>query len=362
YYDANEAALAKYRSYAQSIDCDFETKDSYVYEVGSSEKLDQELSALKRLRIPAEPVGASSLPVIAAGAIRFRDQAQFHPLKFGFGIAQGLRIYENTRALEFAPHTVTTNHGKITANRIIIATHFPILNKHGGYFLKMYQQRSYVLALKNAPMVDGMYRDEAKDGLSLRSYGDLLLLGGGSHRTGKKSRGWEDLETYARIHYPQAKIRCRWATQDCITLDGIPYIGQYGKGTPDVFVATGFNKWGMTSSMVSAMILTDLLQGRENPYAQVFSLPVVFTKQSGGSKEGTWGSTIGLIIGFFIGPIGIILGPFCGAYIGELIHDSSDNSRAIKAAFGSFKGFILGTGLKMIACAIFLWIYIISLF
>ena len=271
YYDANEAALAKYRSYAQSIDCDFETKDSYVYEVGSSEKLDQELSALKRLRIPAEPVGASSLPVIAAGAIRFRDQAQFHPLKFGFGIAQGLRIYENTRALEFAPHTVTTNHGKITANRIIIATHVPFLNKHGGYFLKMYQQRSYVLALKNAPMVDGMYRDEAKDGLSLRSYGDLLLLGGGSHRTGKKSRGWEDLETYARIHYPQAKIRCRWATQDCITLDGMPYIGQYGKGTPDVFVATGFNKWGMTSSMVSAMILTDLLQGRENPYAQVFS-------------------------------------------------------------------------------------------
>jgi hypothetical protein len=79
------------------------------------------------------------------------------------------------------------------------------------------------------------------------------------------------LETYARIHYPQAKICCRWATQDCITLDGMPYIGQYGKGTPDVFVATGFNKWGMTSSMVSAMILTDLLQGRENPYAQVFS-------------------------------------------------------------------------------------------
>lgn len=271
YYNANEAALAKYRSFAQSIDCDFETKDSYVYEVGSSEKLDKELSALKRLRIPAELVGASSLPVIAAGAIRFRDQAQFHPLKFGLGITQGLRIYENTRAMEFAPNTVITNHGKITANRMIIATHFPILNKHGGYFLKMYQERSYVLALENAPLVNGMYRDEAKDGLSLRTCGDLLLLGGGGHRTGKKSRGWADLESHAHIHYPQAKIRCHWATQDCVTLDGIPYIGRYSKGVPDVFVAAGFNKWGMTSSMVSAMILTDLLQGKDNPYVQVFS-------------------------------------------------------------------------------------------
>lgn len=271
YYDANEAALAKYRAFAERIDCGFEVQDSYVYEVGSSEKLGKELDALKKLNIPGEYVGASRLPVTAAGAIRFLDQGQFHPLKFGAGIAEGLRIYEDTRALEFAPDTVITNRGTITANKIIIATHFPILNKHGGYYIKMYQERSYVLALENAPRVEGMYRDEAKSGLSLRSYGDLLLLGGGSHRTGKQSRGWEDLESYARIHYPQAKICSRWATQDCVTLDSVPYIGQYSKGTPNLFVATGFNKWGMTSSMVAAMILSDLLPGKDNPYAQVFS-------------------------------------------------------------------------------------------
>ena len=115
-----------------------------------------------------------------------------------------------------------------------------------------------------------------------------------------------------------------------------------------------------TKISVVALVITGVIAVVVSIVDNIF--PVVFTKQSGGSKEGTWGSTIGLIIGFFIGPIGIILGPFCGAYIGELIHDSSDNSRAIKAAFGSFKGFILGTGLKMIACAVFLWIYIISLF
>ena len=101
--------------------------------------------------------------------------------------------------------------------------------------------------------------------------GDLLLLGGGGHRTGKKGGGWEELEAFAKKHYPNTKEVCRWATQDCISLDGIPYIGRYGRNTPNLFVATGFNKWGMTSAMVAAMLLSDLVQGRENGYASVFS-------------------------------------------------------------------------------------------
>lgn len=70
---------------------------------------------------------------------------------------------------------------------------------------------------------------------------------------------------------PGAKEVCRWATQDCMTLDGVPYIGQYSKRTPNLYVATGFNKWGITSSMVASMVLCDLVQGRENPYADIFS-------------------------------------------------------------------------------------------
>lgn len=90
-------------------------------------------------------------------------------------------------------------------------------------------------------------------------------------------------------------------------------------------------------------------------------LPSLLTKKSGGSKAGTWGSTIGLLAGFFLGPLFVILGPFIGAFIGEMIHDASDVKKAFKAALGAFKGFLLGTGIKMISVLAFIWIFIYSL-
>jgi hypothetical protein len=133
--------------------------------------------------------------------------------------------------------------------------------------LKLYQHRSYVLALENAATVNGMYVDESDKGLSLRSYGSLLLLGGGGHRTGKKGGTWRELEAFTKKHYPDAVIRHRWATQDCMSLDGVPYIGPYSRRTEGLYVATGFNKWGMTSSMVAAELLAEKLT--ENGCAKV---------------------------------------------------------------------------------------------
>ena len=112
---------------------------------------------------------------------------------------------------------------------------------------------------------------ESEKGLSFRNYGDLLLLGGESGRTGKKSGGWDALREFAKKHYPDSEEVCRWAAQDCMSLDGVPYIGQYSPKTPNLYVAAGFNKWGMSSAMVSAMILSDMVQGRKNEYAAVFS-------------------------------------------------------------------------------------------
>ena len=271
YWEANEAALAQYRQLARVFPCNFETKDNYIYARSSVEKLKKEMAALDQIGVYSEFARDTKLPFSVAGAVRFHGQAQFDPLKLVSQIAKGLNIFENTAARAFEGNTVLTDRGRITAEKIIMATHFPIINKHGGYFLKMYQQRSYVLALENAADVDGMYLDEAKDGLSFRNYGDLLLLGGGGHRTGKQGGGWAALEAFAKKYYPKARVKYRWATQDCMTLDGIPYIGQYSRATPGLYVATGYNKWGMTSSMVAAMILSDLVRGRENPYAAVFS-------------------------------------------------------------------------------------------
>jgi len=271
YLEANRSALEQYRALCRTIDCDFAPQDSCVYALDDSRKIEKELAALDTLGFKAEYASALPLPFPVAGAVRFRDQAQFHPLKFAFGLARGLRIFTHTKVLELSPGRAVTSCGVISAEKIIVATHFPILNKHGGYFLKMYQHRSYVLGLENAPVVDGMYVDEAKTGLSFRSYGDLLLLGGGGHRTGKKGGAWHELEAFVAAHYPNAKIAYRWATQDCMTLDDVPYIGSYGKNTRGLYVATGFNKWGMTSAMTAASILTDLVQGKENPFAEVFS-------------------------------------------------------------------------------------------
>lgn len=271
YLDANQAALEEYRRLCSGIDCDYSEQNNFIYSLNNHQKLEEELSALEKLNFSAQFVQIPDLPFPTAGAILFLHQAQFHPLKFLAAITKDLRIYEHTPVRELGPHTAKTDRGTITADKIIVATHFPILNKHGSYFLKMYQHRSYCLALENVPLVKGMYVDESKTGLSLRSHNGLLILGGGSHRTGKPGGGWTELEAFANEHYPGAQIRCRWATQDCMTLDGVPYIGQYSARTPDLFVATGFNKWGMSSSMVAAELLTDLISGKENPYAALFS-------------------------------------------------------------------------------------------
>ena len=271
YLEANRLAFDKYAEFCKNIDCDYEIKDNYVYSVSDRKKLEDELAALEKIGYGAEYEGNLSLPFPTGGAVKFANQAQFNPLKFIGDIAQGLPIYENTFVKEMRGNTAITECGNITAKTVIVATHFPFINKHGSYFLKLYQHRSYVLALENAQNVDGMYVDECKTGLSFRNYGKYLLLGGGGHRTGKKGGNWSELRHYAKLYYPQAKEYCHWAAQDCMSLDDIPYIGQYSGRTSQLFTATGFNKWGMTGAMLSAQLLCDMVQGKRNDYADIFS-------------------------------------------------------------------------------------------
>ena len=271
YLDAQMEAAGEYRKLCRDIDCDYDVKDSYVYSLSSIKKIEREIFALNTLGVKAEPSFAEELPIDVVGAVRVKNQAEFHPLKFLYAIAGDLPIYEHTKIVELKPNEAITDRGKISYKKLVVATHFPILNKHGGYFLKLYQHRSYVIALKGAENLNGMYVDESEKGLSFRNYKDLLLLGGGGHRTGKHGGCWQELEEFAKIYYPKAEIVAKWAAQDCMTLDGVPYIGKYSGSTVDVFVATGFNKWGMTNAMVASSIISDLVIGRNNRYAEVFS-------------------------------------------------------------------------------------------
>lgn len=271
YYESQKEALDTMVNLASKTECDFEICDSYVYSISDGEKIRREVAALNKIGCGADYLEETELPFRISGAVRIKNQGRFHPLKFAYEISKELNIYENTEILELKPHTAITKKGKIRAKRIVVATHFPFVNNHGYFFLKMYQHRSYVIVLKGADSIDGMYVDEKKTGLSLRAYNDLLLLGGGSHRTGKRGGGWSELENFARKYYPDAKIVGRWATQDCMTLDSIPYIGNYSASTPDLYVATGFNKWGMTSSMVSAMVLRDMICRGWSRYESLYS-------------------------------------------------------------------------------------------
>lgn len=271
YYRANEEALGEYRKLCTDMDCDWEEKPSYVYSLDNPRLIERELDALGKLGIPAEYAEELPLPFPVAGAVCFDCQAQFHPLKFLHNIAEKLPIYEHTMVRRLDGNWVVTDLGTIRADRIIVATHFPFMNRHGSYFLKMYQHRSYVLALDHAPELNGMYVDESHKGLSFRNAQGLLLLGGGGHRTGKTGGNWEELRRFASACYPQAEERYHWAAQDCMTLDEVPYIGKYSRFTPHIYAATGFQKWGMSSSMVAARLLTDLILGKHSPYEDLFS-------------------------------------------------------------------------------------------
>ncbi|MBM6819923.1 FAD-dependent oxidoreductase [Clostridium saudiense] len=240
YAYANELAIKKYEEIIKErkIDCDFEKVPAYIYSLNETDKIIKEVEAAKKLGIDAEFI-----------------------------------IYENTRAIKIEENLVSTDKGNIIANHIVIATHYPIMNAPGYYFMKMHQERSYVIALENANSIEGMYIDYEKQGYSFRNYKGLLLLGGISQRTGENESGgsYDKLRKFAKEIYPNSKEKYHWSAQDCITIDGIPYIGRYSDSTPNIYVATGFNKWGMTSAMVSAMIISDLILGNDNNFSEIFS-------------------------------------------------------------------------------------------
>ena len=178
YLEANENAVKKYREMSKNISCDFENKDNFVYSVNNLRKLENEIHALVRLGFNPDFVSDIPIPVDVEGAVKVQNQAQFNPLKFLSAISQELTVYENTKVIEIRENTAFTNRGDVTADFFIITTHFPFMNKYGGYFAKLYQERSYVIALENGPQIDGMYVDEAQKGMSFRNYKQYLLLGG----------------------------------------------------------------------------------------------------------------------------------------------------------------------------------------
>lgn len=271
YYEANSKAVDKYRKLCAKHCVKFESKSAFVYSTEDTSRIEAEIKAYGELGVPVNNITTTPLPFSITGAVELEEQGQIHPLKLLYRLSTLLNIKENTKLMALDKNHGITDKGKICFKKAIIATHFPFLNIRGGYFLKMFQHRSYVVALQNAADVSGMYIGEDEKRFSFRNHGNFLLLGGGGHRTGKNGGGYKQLELFAKKHYPNAKITHRWATQDCMTLDGMPYIGMLSKSTPEIFVATGYNKWGFSSAMTAAEVLRDAVMERQNDCASIFT-------------------------------------------------------------------------------------------
>jgi glycine/D-amino acid oxidase-like deaminating enzyme/nitrite reductase/ring-hydroxylating ferredoxin subunit len=288
YGDANEAGLARMAAWVHEhgIDCDFRRKPNYTHTDAAQEVEDvrAEAETARRLGLPASFTTVTDLPWEVAGAVRFEDQAEFHPIRYLAHLAEvardsGAQVYERARAVavdDGATCQVTLDGGgRVRAGKVIVATHYPFIER-GGYFARMHPERSYVLAVRLREAVpQGMYISTA--GHSLRSTprpdgGEYLLVCGASHKLGQatEAESYRDLESYVRERFDVESIDLRWSTQDNVSLDHVPYVGKASPFSKNVYVGTGYRKWGFANGTAAALMLADLLQGRANPWLETF--------------------------------------------------------------------------------------------
>ncbi len=291
YLSANQEAIENIKNIIddENITCDFERQSNFVYTTNPNEvpQIKKEVDVLNALGFPANFVTKTGLPFDVAGAVQFKDQAQFSPIKYVNGLSKCIskyngEIFTNTTITDVKKigdnFYIFTPNNVVTSKYVILASHYPFINFPGIYFFKMYQASSYVIGVDvKKTLNNGMYITASAPTFSFRTANyngkKILLLGGCGHKTGTPAP-YEDtygiLENYAKQLYPNCEILFRWDTRDCITLDKIPYIGHFSNVMGNIYVGTGFNKWGMTTSNVAANIVCDMIWDKENKYAYVF--------------------------------------------------------------------------------------------
>ena len=277
YLEANEQAIKNIKEIIEKeqIECEFTERKAYVYAIKQDEviEIEKEVNAVRKIGKEAKIVTDTELPFEVKAAIEFEGQAQFHPRKYMLGLAKSIlrenKIYNFTTVTDVQKDgdifTVYTDRGNINAKYVVLATHYPIINMPGMYFIKMYQSTSYIIAIEtNSKLPQGMYINAKEPIYSFRTaqYNgkEILLIAGSDHRTGEAipdNSKYEQLEKKAKELYPDCKILFRWNTRDCISLDKIPYIGEFSNLMKNMYVGTGFKKWGLTFSNIAANIVTD---------------------------------------------------------------------------------------------------------
>jgi glycine/D-amino acid oxidase-like deaminating enzyme/nitrite reductase/ring-hydroxylating ferredoxin subunit len=288
YGAANQAALDHIAAVAREVACDFERTAAYVYARSDAEiaKVRTETEVAQRVGLPASFVSEVPLPFPAAGAIRFDNQGQFNPCRYILGLARmvaadGAQVFEGTRARSIEhgePCRVVTDRGTVTARDVIDATHMP-LGREGMFFAKAYPYAHPMLAARVDPAraPAGMFISAGSPTHSVRtarwSETPYVVAVGEAFKPGQPEqsmRMFEDLARFVGEAFAVASIDYYWTNEDFNSMDGMPFVGRATSGSKHLFVATGFNAWGITTGTAAAMILCDLIAGRANPWASLF--------------------------------------------------------------------------------------------
>jgi len=301
YAESNQAAIEIVDTIRTQLgsECDFERLAAYTVTESKEQMpaLEAEAEAAAKLGLPVDFVTETTLPFPVAGAVRFDNQARFHPRKYLLSVAQavngdGCAIFENTRVLdveEGTPCQVLTDKGKVAARDVVIATNIPILDK-GGFFAKVFPRQHVVVGIRVVPehVPTGMFLAVGEPAYSVRVHptdkGPLLIISGQGYRTGhadtaQKSR---ELRWFVQNRFQVTSIEYEWINQDYDAADRVPYIGHLTPGSKHLYTATGFNAWGLTNGTVAATIISDDIIGNHNRWADLYRATRVNLKSSGG--------------------------------------------------------------------------------
>ena len=256
----------------ENIDCNFERLPAYLYALYGERHIRREFETAQKCGLECELTRSTELPFEVSLALKIDGQAQFDPISFIGGIMNGFDVYEETRAVELFSDGVICDDGKVTAKHVIIATNYPALCDVRGLFpLKLHREMAHVCTFGNTDKLNGMYIG-IDGGYNYRSFGDELIVSGESHVSGLGSGGaYERIRKSTLSHFSGATVGKGWSAEDSESLDGLAYIGKLKSNKTSVYVATGFGTWGMTTSMTAADLICDLVCGRNNDLAGLYS-------------------------------------------------------------------------------------------
>ena len=267
----------------ENICCSFEKLPCTLYSVNDTDTLAKIRDLTEKAGIRHEYGTSTQLPFKTAGTLKYENSAQYDPVAIISALAERLTVYENSQVTGYEKGRVICENGSVTAKYTVVTTNYPAPSVVGGIFPYLLHRRmAHACAFTGAETLYEMYVG-ADGGYNYRSFGDRLIVSGEGHISGLgKGNAYQRIEDSTRDNYKNAELVTRWCAEDCESTDHLPYIGRLGH-RGELFFAGGFGTWGTALSMVSAELIQDLICGRENPAAALFS-PGRFSLSASGSE------------------------------------------------------------------------------